>query len=114
MRFYDLQGGTISIDGHDINSLARDDLRSHFGMVLQDAWLFNGTIRENIRYGRLEATDDEVVEAAKAARIDHFIHTLSEGYDMMVNEESSNISQGQRQLITIARAILQIRAPDPG
>jgi len=106
MRFYELDGGTISIDGKDISTLSRSDLRSHFGMVLQDAWLFNGTIRENIRYGRLDATDDEVVAAAKAARIDHFIHTLPDGYDMVLNEESSNISQGQRQLITIARAIL--------
>ena len=106
MRFYDLQGGMIRIDGHDIASLSRKNLRSLFGMVLQDAWLFNGTIRENIRYGNLSATDDEVEEAAKAARIDHFIHTLPDGYRMVVNEESSNISQGQRQLITIARAIL--------
>ncbi|HCJ93704.1 MAG TPA: multidrug ABC transporter ATP-binding protein [Sphaerochaeta sp.] len=106
MRFYELDGGKISIDGKDISTLSRSDLRSHFGMVLQDAWLFNGTIRENIRYGRLDATDDEVVAAAKAARIDHFIHTLPDGYDMVINEESSNISQGQRQLITIARAIL--------
>lgn len=106
MRFYDLDGGKILIDGQDIAVLARSDLRSHFAMVLQDAWLFNGTIRENIRYGRLDATDDEVEMAAKAARIDHFIHTLPDGYDMVVNEESSNISQGQRQLITIARAIL--------
>lgn len=106
MRFYELDGGKISIDGKDISTLSRSDLRSHFGMVLQDAWLFNGTIRENIRYGRLDATDDEVVAAVKAARIDHFIHTLPDGYDMVINEESSNISQGQRQLITIARAIL--------
>lgn len=106
MRFYQLDGGTISIDGQNIAHLERDDLRSHFGMVLQDAWLFNGTIRENIRYGRLTAHDTEVESAAQAARIDHFIHTLPDGYDMVVNEESSNISQGQRQLITIARAIL--------
>ncbi len=106
MRFYQLDGGTISIDGQNIAHLERDDLRSHFGMVLQDAWLFNGTIRENIRYGRLAAHDTEVESAAQAARIDHFIHTLPDGYDMVVNEESSNISQGQRQLITIARAIL--------
>jgi ATP-binding cassette subfamily B protein len=106
MRFYELDGGSIHIDGQDIAQLDRDDLRSHFGMVLQDAWLFNGTIRENIRYGKRDATDEEVEAAAKAARIDHFIHTLADGYDMIINEESSNISQGQRQLITIARAIL--------
>ena len=110
MRFYDLQGGIIRIDGHDIATLSRTDVRSSFGIVLQDAWLFSGTIRENIRYGRLDASDEEVARAAQAARIDHFIHTLPEGYDMMINEESSNISQGQRQLVTIARAILA----DPG
>jgi ATP-binding cassette subfamily B protein len=107
MRFYELNKGEIKLDGLNIAELSREDLRSHFGMVLQDAWLFNGTIRENIRYGRLDATDEEVVEAAKAARIDHFINTLSEGYDMVINEESTNISQGQRQLITIARVILK-------
>jgi len=110
MRFYDVNSGSISVDGHDIRSLSRGDLRKQFGMVLQDAWLFNGTIRENIRYGRLSATDEEVVEAAKAARIHHFIQTLPDGYDMVINEESTNISQGQKQLITIARAILA----DPG
>ena len=107
MRFYELNSGMIKLDGLNIAELAREDLRSHFGMVLQDAWLFNGTIRENIRYGRLDASDEEVVEAAKAARIDHFINTLSEGYEMVINEESTNISQGQRQLITIARVILK-------
>jgi ATP-binding cassette subfamily B multidrug efflux pump len=106
MRFYDLQGGSIKIDGNDITNFSRHDLRAHFGMVLQDAWLFGGTIRENIRYGRLDATDEEVVAAAKVAHVDHFIHTLSGGYDMIINEESSKISQGQRQLITIARAFL--------
>jgi ATP-binding cassette subfamily B protein len=106
MRFYQLDGGSIFVDGQNIAHLERDDLRSHFGMVLQDAWLFNGTIRENIRYGRLTANDAEVESAARAARIDHFIHTLPDDYEMEVNEESSNISQGQRQLITIARAIL--------
>lgn len=106
MRFYELNKGFIKIDGQDIAELTREDLRSHFGMVLQDAWLFNDTIRENIRYGRLGATDEEVIMAAKAARIDHFINTLPDGYDMVINEESSNISQGQRQLITIARVIL--------
>ncbi|PKL14369.1 MAG: multidrug ABC transporter ATP-binding protein [Spirochaetae bacterium HGW-Spirochaetae-8] len=110
MRFYDVNSGSITVDGHDIRSLSRGDLRKQFGMVLQDAWLFNGTIRENIRYGRLSATDEEVVEAAKAARIHHFIQTLPDGYDMVINEESTNISQGQKQLITIARAILA----DPG
>ncbi|MFA7539837.1 MAG: ABC transporter ATP-binding protein, partial [Sphaerochaetaceae bacterium] len=107
MRFYELNSGMIKLDGLNIAELAREDVRSHFGMVLQDAWLFNGTIRENIRYGRLDASDEEVVEAAKAARIDHFINTLSEGYEMVINEESTNISQGQRQLITIARVILK-------
>ena len=107
MRFYELNSGAIKLDGLDIAELSREDLRSHFGMVLQDTWLFNGTIRENIRYGRLDASDEEVVEAAKAARIDHFINTLSEGYEMVINEESTNISQGQRQLITIARVILK-------
>ncbi len=106
MRFYDLQEGSIKVDGNDITNFSRHDLRAHFGMVLQDAWLFSGTIRENIRYGRLDATDEEVVAAAKVAHVDHFIHTLSGGYDMIINEESSNISQGQRQLITIARAFL--------
>jgi ATP-binding cassette subfamily B protein len=110
MRFYDVNAGSISVDGHDIRLLSRGDLRKQFGMVLQEAWLFNGTIRENIRYGRLSATDEEVVEAAKAARIHHFINTLPDGYDMVINEESTNISQGQKQLITIARAILA----DPG
>lgn len=106
MRFYEVDRGSISIDGQDISQLRKSDLRAHFGMVLQDAWLFNGTIRENIRYGKLDASDREVEAAAKAARIDHFIHTLPDGYEMVVNEEFSNISQGQRQLITIARAIL--------
>jgi ATP-binding cassette subfamily B protein len=107
MRFYELDKGAIKIDALNIADLSREDVRSHFGMVLQDAWLFNGTIRENIRYGKLDASDEEVVAAAKAARVDHFINTLSEGYDMVINEESSNISQGQRQLITIARVILK-------
>lgn len=106
MRFYDINGGKISIDGSDITSLSREELRSYFTMVLQDAWLFRGTIMENIRYGRLDATDEEVIEAAKAAHIHHFIKTLPGGYDMELNEEASNISQGQKQLLTIARAIL--------
>ena len=106
MRFYDIQKGEITIDGESIYHLSRNDVRSHFAMVLQDAWLFSGTIKENIRYGKLDATDQEIEEAAKAARIDHVIKSLSNGYDTQINEESTNISQGQRQLITIARAIL--------
>ncbi|MBO5577044.1 MAG: ABC transporter ATP-binding protein [Ruminococcus sp.] len=106
MRFYDLNGGSISIDGHDIRSFDRSELREAFGMVLQDTWLFNGTIMENIRYGRLDATDEEVIAAAKAAHVHRFIETLPGGYDMVLNEEASNVSQGQKQLLTIARAIL--------
>jgi len=106
MRFYDIDKGTIRIDNQDISSFSRSDVRRHMGMVLQDTWLFNGTIRDNIRYGRLDATEEEIIEAAKAARIDHVIQTLPGGYDMIINEESSNISQGQKQLITIARAFL--------
>jgi ATP-binding cassette subfamily B protein len=106
MRFYELDGGRITIDGVDIRELKRGDLRRLFGMVLQDTWLFHGTIRENIAYGRPDATGDEIVGAAKAARADHFIRTLPAGYDTVLNEEASNISQGQRQLLTIARAIL--------
>lgn len=106
MRFYDVTGGRILVDGHDIRDFERDELRLLFGMVLQETWLFGGTIAENIRYGRLDATDEEVVAAAKAAHAHHFIKTQAGGYDMVVNEESSNISQGQKQLLTIARAIL--------
>jgi len=106
MRFYDVNKGRILVDGHDIREFARDDLRALFGMVLQDTWLYNGTIRENIRYGRLGATDEEVYIAAKAAQVDHFVLTLPDGYDMVLNEEASNVSQGQKQLLTIARAIL--------
>ncbi|MDR1400146.1 MAG: ABC transporter ATP-binding protein/permease [Treponema sp.] len=106
MRFYEVQSGTISIDGHNIRDLSRDNLRSVFGMVLQDTWLFNGTIAENIRYGRLNATDDEVKAAALAAQVDHFVRTLPDSYNMILNEETNNISQGQRQLLTIARVIL--------
>lgn len=109
MRFYDVQSGCIKIDGVDIRDFARDDLRSLFGMVLQDTWLFHGTIRDNIRYGKLDATDEEVEEAAKAAYVNHFIQTLPQGYDTEINEDASNISQGQRQLLTIARAILADR-----
>jgi len=106
MRFYDINGGSISIDGVDIRKFKREDLRAMFGMVLQDTWLFNGTIRENIRYGDFNATDDMVVAAAKMANVDHFVRTLPHGYDLELNEESSNISQGQKQLLTIARAFL--------
>lgn len=106
MRFYDVNSGAILVDGHDIRDFNRDDLRSLFGMVLQDTWLFHGTIMENIRYGRLGATDEEVYAAAKAAHADHFIKTLPDGYQMVLNEEASNVSQGQKQLLTIARAIL--------
>ena len=106
MRFYDVNGGAILVDEHDIRELTRQDLRKLFGMVLQDTWLYNGTIKENIRYGRPDATDAEVVAAAKAARVDHFVRTLPEGYDLVLNEETTNISQGQMQLMTIARAIL--------
>ena len=106
MRFYDLNGGRIKIGGYDIKDFDRSELREAFGMVLQDTWLFNGTIMENIRYGRLDATDEEVIEAAKAAHVHHFIETLSGGYNMELNEEASNVSQGQKQLLTIARAIL--------
>ncbi|MCY0907660.1 MAG: ABC transporter ATP-binding protein [Sulfobacillus thermotolerans] len=106
MRFYELTSGRILIDGIDITQISRDQLHHLFGMVLQDTWLFNGTIRDNIGYGREGATDAEIVEAAKAAQADHFIRTLPEGYDTVLNEEASNISQGQKQLLTIARAIL--------
>ena len=109
MRFYDVDGGAIRIGGHDVREFSREDVRSQFGMVLQDTWLYNATVRENIRYGRLDATDAEVEAAAKAAFADHFIRTLPEGYDTMINEDASNISQGQRQLLTIARAILADR-----
>ena len=109
MRFYDVQSGCIKIGGTDIRDFARDDLRSLFGMVLQDTWLFHGTIADNIRYGKLDATDEEVEAAAKAAYVNHFIQTLPQGYDTEINEDASNISQGQRQLLTIARAILADR-----
>ena len=106
MRFYDVNSGSIKIDGHDIRNFNRSELREAFGMVLQDTWLFNGTIKENIRYGKLDATDEEVVEAAKSANVHHFIKTLNDGYNMVLDEEASNVSQGQKQLLTIARAIL--------
>ena len=107
MRFYDINKGSILIDGHDIKDFTREDLRAMFGMVLQDTWLYNGSIMENIRYGRLEATDEEVKAAAKAAHVDSFVHTLPDGYNMILNEEATNVSQGQKQLLTIARAILK-------
>ena len=106
MRFYDVNSGTISLDGTDIRKIPRGRLRENFGMVLQDTWLFNGTIMENIRYGRLDATDEEVIAAAKAAHAHHFIKSLPNGYNMVLNEDASNVSQGQKQLLTIARAIL--------
>jgi len=106
MRFYDINSGTIKIDGVDITKFKREELRSMFGMVLQDTWLFNGTIKENIRYGNFKATDEEIINAARMAYVDHFVHTLPHGYNMELNEESTNISQGQKQLITIARAFL--------
>ena len=106
MRFYDVNSGAILVDGHNIKDFNRSELRELFGMVLQDTWLFSGSIKENIRYGRLDATDEEVIEASKAAHVHHFIKTLPDGYNMLLNEESSNISQGQKQLLTIARAIL--------
>ncbi len=106
MRFYDVGSGSIKVDGHDVRDFNRDDLRKMFGMVLQDTWLFKGSIEDNIRYGRLDATHEEVVEAAKAARAHRFIKTLPGGYQMELNEEASNVSQGQKQLLTIARAML--------
>ncbi|MDD2362913.1 MAG: ABC transporter ATP-binding protein [Oscillospiraceae bacterium] len=107
MRFYDVDQGAILVDGYNIRDFSRNELRSMFGMVLQDTWLYNGTIKDNIRYGRLDATDEEVIAAAKAAQTDHFVRTLPDGYDMVLNEEASNVSQGQKQLLTIARAILK-------
>lgn len=107
MRFYDVKEGSIKIDGVDIREMKREDLRSLFGMVLQDTWLFKGTIYDNIRYGRFDATKEEVIEAAKIANVHHFIKTLPEGYNMVLNEEASNVSQGEKQLLTIARAILK-------
>jgi ATP-binding cassette subfamily B protein len=106
MRFYDLNGGSIHVDGHDIRDFTRKDLRRMFAMVLQDTWLFNGSIMDNIRYGRPEASDDAVVRAAQTAHVDHFVRTLPEGYAMELDEEASNVSQGQKQLLTIARAVL--------
>ena len=108
-RFWDVDAGSLTVDGIDVRDWDRSELRQEFAMVLQDTWLFNGTIRENIRYGRPDATDEEVEAAARAARCDHFIHTLAGGYDFVINEEGTNLSQGQRQLVTIARAVLADR-----
>ena len=110
MRFYDVNGGAIKIDGIDTRTLKRSSVRRLFGMVLQDTWLFNGTIRENLAYGKPDASEAEIVEAAKAAHVDHFVHSLPHGYDMMLGEEADNISQGEKQLLTIARAML-IKTP---
>ncbi len=109
MRFYDVDQGSIKLGGHDLRDFTREDVRSQFGMVLQDTWLFNGTVRDNIAYGKLDATDEEVQAAARAAYVHHFITTLPQGYDTVINEDATNISQGQRQLLTIARAILADR-----
>ena len=109
MRFYDVTSGCIKVDGHDLKELSRNQVREMFGMVLQDTWLYNASIRENIRYGRLDATDEEVEQAAKVGCADHFIRTLPGGYDFIINEDASNISQGQQQLLTIARAVLADR-----
>jgi ATP-binding cassette subfamily B protein len=106
MRFHDINSGDIYVDGYNTKDFSRSDLRTEFGMVLQDTWLYNGTIMDNIRYGKLDATDEEVIKAAKAAQVDHFVRTLPDGYQMILNEEASNISQGQKQLLTIARAVL--------
>ena len=106
MRFYDVNSGAIKIDGHNIKDFNRSELRQMFGMVLQDTWLFSGSIEDNIKYGKLDATHEEVVAAAKAAHVHRFVQTLPSGYNMILNEEASNVSQGQKQLLTIARAIL--------
>jgi ATP-binding cassette subfamily B protein len=106
MRFYDVDSGSITIDGVDIRDMRREDLRKLFGMVLQDTWLFNGTIRENIAYGNLNASEKDIVKAADSAHADHFIRALPDGYDTIINEEADNISQGEKQLLTIARAML--------
>jgi ATP-binding cassette, subfamily B, multidrug efflux pump len=106
MRFYEIDGGRITVDGIDTRELTRDDLRSTFGMVLQDTWLFHGTIRENIGYGREDATEDEIVAAAEAAHVDHFVRTLADGYDTVIDDDATNVSAGEKQLLTIARAFL--------
>ena len=106
MRFYDVNKGAILVDGHNVKDFDRGELRKMFGMVLQDTWLFNGSVKDNISYGKPDATDAEIIEAAKAAHVHHYIKTLPNGYDAIINEESSNISAGQKQLLTIARVIL--------
>ena len=106
MRFYELDGGRITIDGVDTREMKRDDLRKAFGMVLQDTWLFHGTIRENIAYGRLDATEDEIQAAAEAAHVDHFVRTLPDGYETVIDDDATNVSAGEKQLLTIARAFL--------
>ena len=106
MRFYEIDGGRITIDGIDTRDLTRDDLRRQFGMVLQDTWLFHGTIRENIAYGRLDATEEEIMAAAEAAHVDHFVRTLPDGYDTVIDDDATNLSAGEKQLLTIARAFL--------
>jgi ATP-binding cassette subfamily B protein len=106
MRFYDIDSGTIKIDGIETRQLTRNNLRRTFGMVLQDTWLFGGTIRENIAYGREDATEDEIIAAAKAAHVDHFVRTMPHGYDTVIDDDASNLSQGEKQLLTIARAFL--------
>jgi ATP-binding cassette subfamily B multidrug efflux pump len=106
MRFYELDGGAITLDGHDIAKMRRHELRSNMGMVLQDTWLFGGTIRENIAYGRLDATEDDILEAARATYVDRFVHSLPDGYDTMLDDEGGTVSAGEKQLITIARAFL--------
>jgi ATP-binding cassette subfamily B multidrug efflux pump len=110
MRFYELDGGSIRLDGRDISSIPRSELRSQIGMVLQDTWLFGGTIRDNIAYGNPDATDEQVLAAAKACYVDRFVHSLPDGYDTVINEEGDNISAGQKQLLTIARAFLADRS----
>ena len=109
MRFYEIDEGRIRVDGVDIREMSRGELRSTFGMVLQDTWLFHGTIRENIAYGRDDATDEEIVAAAQAAQVDHFIRTLPDGYDTILDDDATNLSQGEKQLLTIARAFLADR-----
>jgi ATP-binding cassette subfamily B protein len=106
MRFYELDGGRITLDGVDIRRLSRDELRRSFGMVLQDAWLFGGTIRDNIAYGAVEPSEEQILAAARAAHVDHFVRTLPHGYDTVLDDEASNVSAGERQLLTIARAFL--------
>jgi len=109
MRFYEIDGGRICVDGVDTRAMTRDELRSTFGMVLQDTWLFNGTIRENIAYGRENATEEHIIEAARAAHVDHFVRTLPDGYDTVLDDDATSVSQGEKQLLTIARAFLADR-----